>query len=198
MASPPVRLRRRQPDARLLAPLQGADRIHAGFPGVSLADSLNPRLLSGTPSACFLAARANRSDRAEIRRLSHRLAETNRASQVRGRTDWEDRFRPPHWGRPGKRRPETVCAQTTVVTCGAASVQARHRSGLAPVRQPRGPTHYGTRTGSGRRNWTFSRSDTTVSPSGFWKSLAILASSLFAAMPVVAVKPRSDRMRSFN
>jgi hypothetical protein len=37
--------------AGFLAPLQGAGR-GAREPGVSLADSLNPRLISGTPSAC--------------------------------------------------------------------------------------------------------------------------------------------------
>jgi len=38
----------------------------------------------------------------------------------------------------------------------------------------------------------------THNPSGFWWSLAILASSLFDAMPMVAVNWRSDRIRCFS
>ena len=43
------------------------------------------------------------------------------------------------------------------------------------------------RTGNGRRKATFSDSRMSVRPSGFWKSLASLASNLFGATPMVAV-----------
>ncbi len=60
------------------------------------------------------------------------------------------------------------------------------------------PTPGIARTGKERRNSALLRSGINVKPSGFWKSLAIFASNLLAAMPMVAVNPRSSRIRALS
>jgi len=52
-----------------------------------------------------------------------------------------------------------------------------------------GPIPGMTRIRSGSRNAWTSSGRTTVSPSGFWKSEAILATSLLGPMPTEAVSP---------
>ena len=54
------------------------------------------------------------------------------------------------------------------------------------------------RIGSGSRNaWTAS-GRTIVNPSGFWKSEAILATSLFGPMPIEQVRPSRSTTSAFT